>query len=433
MTIFSLVASHQTVNLTTIAQISQALAESPDQLADCGLAGEVLLSTCNRIEIYGQVQADSPQPSQEIDRVRQQIIQKLAQQTSLDTQELEQAFTLRTGQQAAHHLLTVAAGLESAIVGEREITGQVRRALAQAQDKGRASSQLVRLFEQGAQTAKKVGQQTSLGSQGRSLVSLALDMAHQQLPGSWQQRRVLVIGTGAYAGASLAALQERGCQDIWVYSHSDRAVSFAHKRGVQPVAPDQLYQQLEAADLVLGCSGSGTPLTPQEIPPGPRLIIDLALTRDFAPEVADLPQVRLLSLDEIRLAAPQEAGQDLSFARTIVDEAARDYQLKEEARQLDTAIVSLRQHSQQILEEQLAKVKSQNLPESQELEKAMRQLVQALLHTPTVRARQLARAGQAQDYLAGLQALYGLDPSQPPAQTSQHDHQPTNFPSGDRP
>ncbi|MDO4898443.1 MAG: glutamyl-tRNA reductase [Rothia sp. (in: high G+C Gram-positive bacteria)] len=423
MTIFSLVASHKTVDLTTIAYLSEGVFALPSKLNAKGIAGEVILSTCNRLEIYAELPSKPGATDQNIHNdvaaASEKIFELLSENCPLSYNIVENSFDVFVNSEAAHHLFTVASGLESAVVGEREITGQVRRALAVAQENGRATGNLVRLFDHSAATARKVGQRTMLGSRGRSIVSVALDIAHDVTEKTWETRTALVFGTGAYAGATVAALHERGCSDIWVYSRSDRAASFADKRGVAAVPRGQLHQHMKNADIIIGCSGASSPMLPIEIPEGKHVILDLALSRDFSPEVADLPNVELITLESVRLAAPEETVESVHTARTIVDEEAAEFSVKEKARNIDAAIVALRQHTMSVLDAELAKVHNQYgcTAATEQLEIAMRRMVKSLLHTPTVRARELAREGRVDDYVSALEALYGIEVQDRPAHT----------------
>ncbi len=415
VTIFTLVASHQSVDLTTVAYLSEGVEKIHRDLAPTGIRGEVILSTCNRLELYVEIPSKPGATDQNIANdvaaASERIFDTIARRSGLSYDIVENSFGVLINTDAAHHLFTVASGLESAVVGEREITGQVRRALALSQEAGRATGNLVRLFEHGARTARKVGQQTMLGSRGRSIVSVALDMADDIAEKTWDTRRVLVFGTGAYAGATVAALHSRGTTDIWIYSRSDRAAIFADKRGVSAVPHGNLYEHMAAADIIIGCSGGASPMLPIEIPSGKRVILDLALSRDFAPEVADLPQVELVTLESVRLAAPEETIESVRTAHTIVGKAAAEFSIKEKARSVDAAIVALRQHTMSVLDAELAKVHNQYgcTAATEQLELAMRRMVKSLLHTPTVRARELAREGRVDDYVTALEALYGIE------------------------
>ncbi|MFI7481033.1 glutamyl-tRNA reductase [Kocuria sp. M1R5S2] len=413
MVLFALVASHQNVDLNTVARLSTgALGLSEELVRDGRLRGAVTLSTCNRMELYGELApAPGTSPEAALDEVLAEMSEQIGARSGLDPDHVADSLRAFTDSAAARHLFTVVSGLESAVVGEREITGQVRRALNEARHNGTVSGDLVRLFEAAARTARRVGAQTALGERGRSIVSVALDLADDLSAGTWASRRALVFGTGAYAGATMAALRDRGCADIEVYSSSGRAEQFTENRGGTPVGSGQLREALERADVVIGCSGGSAPMGADAFPAGPRTVVDLALTRDFDPAVADLPGVELISLESVRVAAPDETKESVEAASGIVERAAQEFAAHQDARDMDAAIVALRKHTMAVLDAELAKVTSHHgcTAAREQIELAMRRMVRSLLHTPTVRARELAAQGRQDEYITGLAALYGID------------------------
>ena len=224
-----------------------------------------------------------------------------------------------------------------------------------------------------------------------------------------------MFGTGAYAGATMAALRDRGCADIEVYSGSGRAEQFTDQRGGSPVTDAGLPAALRRADVIIGCSGGSAPMPAAAFPDGPRTVVDLALARDFDPAVADLPGVELITLESVRVAAPEETSESVSAAREIVERAARGFETAQNARSMDQAIVALRKHTMAVLDSELDKVRAHHgcTGAEEQIEMAMRRMVRSLLHTPTVRARQLAAEGRADEYITGLEALYGLEVTVP--------------------
>jgi len=417
--LFSLVATHADIDLETVAQLStgasglatSALAESP------AVAGAVVLSTCNRFEIYGE----APNPD-DVEAARAALISRISDTSGLNKQLVSRAFNTRTGADVSRHLFAVSSGLDSAVVGEREIAGQVRRALISAQHEGTASSGLVRLFQAASKTAKDVGAQTALGSRGLSIVSVALDLATDLSESNdWASKKVVVFGTGAYAGATMSLLRERGCTDISVFSSSGRAAGFVATRGGTALDSASLPVAVAAADIMIGCSGSDSRVEADELArirsasPQPLIAIDLALTHDFDPAVAELDGVELLTLESVRLAAPQEQAESLTQASGIVAGAATAFEQEREARSVDSAIVALRRHTMDVLDAEMEKVRARHgcTAAAEEVEFALRRMVKQLLHVPTVRARELAANGQQADYVAGLEAVYGITVEQP--------------------
>ncbi|MFF1881109.1 glutamyl-tRNA reductase [Pseudarthrobacter sp. NPDC058196] len=421
MVLFSLVATHADIDLETVAQLSNGssgiaastLIESP------AVAGAVVLATCNRFEIYGE----APNAA-DVEAARAALVARISEASGLAEPLVSRSFNTRTGPEVTQHLFAVSAGLDSAVVGEREIAGQVRRALITAQHDGTASAGLVRLFQAASKTAKDVGAQTALGSRGLSIVSVALDLATDlsESP-DWSAKKVVLFGTGAYAGATMALLRERGCRDISVYSSSGRAEGFVATRGGTALDVESLRPAVAAADVMIGCSGSDTRVEADELAqvrgdaPQPLIAIDLALTHDFDPAVGELDGVELLTLESVRLAAPQEQAESLTQASGIVNGAARAFEQEREARSVDSAIVALRRHTMNVLDAEMEKVRARHgcTAAAEEVEFALRRMVKQLLHVPTVRARELAANGQQDDYVAALEALYGITVEQPGA------------------
>ncbi|MFM9429625.1 glutamyl-tRNA reductase [Arthrobacter sp. MP_2.3] len=421
MVLFSLVATHADIDLETVAQLSTGASE----LATSALAGSpavtgaIVLSTCNRFEIYGE----AARPD-DVEDARAALIGQLSGSTGLNEQLVARSFNTHTGADVTRHLFSVSSGLDSAVVGEREIAGQVRRALITAQHEGTASSGLVRLFQAASKTAKDVGAQTALGARGLSVVSVALDLATElsEVP-DWSTKKVVVFGTGAYAGATMSLLRERGCTDVSVYSSSGRAAGFVSTRGGTALDGESLPAAVAAADVLIGCSGADTRVEAAELAlvradsQQPLIAIDLALTHDFDPAIGGLEGVELLTLESVRLAAPQEQAESLAQASTIVAGAASTFEQEREARSVDSAIVALRRHTMNVLDAEMEKVRARHgcTAAAEEVEFALRRMVKQLLHVPTVRARELASNGQQEDYVAALEALYGITVEQPSA------------------
>jgi len=414
-----LVATHADIDLETVAQLSTGASElATSTLAGSpAVAGAVVLATCNRFEIYGE----APQLD-DVEAARAALIAQISEASGLSDHLVSRSFSTRTGPEVSQHLFAVSSGLDSAVVGEREIAGQVRRALITAQHEGTASSGLVRLFQTASKTAKDVGAQTALGSRGLSIVSVALDLATDLSENpDWSRKKVVVFGTGAYAGATMSLLRERGCTDISVFSSSGRATGFVATRGGTALDGESLPAAVAAADVMIGCSGSDTRVEAAELAqiraasPQPLIAIDLALTHDFDPAVSELDGVELLTLESVRLAAPQEQAESLAQASSIVKDAAKAFEQERQARSMDSAIVALRRHTMNVLDAEMEKVRARHgcTAAAEEVEFALRRMVKQLLHVPTVRARELAANGQQEDYIAGLEALYGITVDQP--------------------
>ncbi len=441
MVLFSLVASHSDLDLETVARLSAGAAAVSAELTHTAndVAGLVTLATCNRYELYAQAPS-----ADHVESARSSIVAAISSHTGLTEAEVSAALITHVGPEVPRHLFAVSTGLDSAVVGEREIAGQVRRALSSAEEQGVTTPPLVRLFQAAAKTAKDVGAQTALGRRGMSIVSVALDLAAELQddfvaansaggapdnapgsklgvihPGPLAGKTAVLFGTGAYAGAAMAQLIQRGCTDIFVYSGSGRAETFTASRGGTAVNDATLPAAVAQAALLVGCSGSEHRITGDDLARMRQetsrqlTAIDLALTHDFTPDVAQLPGVDLLTLETVRQAAPGEQESTLAEAAALVAEATQKFEDTQNARALDHAIVALRRHTMGVLDDELAKVRKQHgcTAATAEVEFAMRRMVKQLLHVPTVRAKELAAAGDAESYLAALDVLYGLQVS----------------------
>lgn len=408
----SLVASHSQLDLETVAQLSASASGLAAASINGSVAinGAVVLATCNRFEVYADVE--------NVEDATEHLVNELSANTELSADFLARRLTTLEGEPVIDHLFSVGAGLDSAVVGEREIAGQVRRALTQAQQEKTATSSLTRLFQNATRAAKDVGSSTDLGSQGKSVVSVALDLAEELMDGSrsWQDQDIVLFGTGSYAGATMALLKERGVKRISVYSHSGRATDFTDKRGGFPLSEQHLTQALREADVIVGCSGGGNRLESRTVEElrvkgQPLIAIDMALTHDFDPTMAQLADVELITLESVRMAAPNDQALAVHDATRIVTKAAREFSAAQREREADHAIVALRAHTKTVLDAEVAKVRAQHgcTAAAEEVELAMRRMMRQLLHVPTMRARELAAEGRTDEYVAALETLYGLD------------------------
>lgn len=418
--LLSLVASHSDIDLETVAKISADASQVASVvLASASpIAGAVTLATCNRYEIYCEV----PQ-LEDLSAARSEVISQIADSTGLDESTISTALVSKSETEAIEHLFSVGAGLDSAVIGEREIAGQVRRALNEAQAAGTATGSLVRLFQAASRTAKDVGSRTSLGSRGLSVVSVALDLATDlSRERDWKTKNIVIFGTGAYAGATMALLRDRAAHNVSVFSASGRSEAFVASRGGAALDESTLEAALESADIIIGCSGSDHRLMAADIAAldrggRPLIAVDLALTHDFDPELGALEGVDLIDLESVRMAAPDEQAQSLREARGIVLDATQTFAAEQRERAADAAIVALRRHTQQVLEAEVEKVRAQHgcTAAAEEVEFAMRRMMRQLLHVPTVRARELASEGRADEYIGALETLYGLEVAVPVA------------------
>lgn len=423
-------ASHKTASFDLLERLSVPTTPVAPLIAahDECVQGAVVVATCNRFEAY--VDMDEPVTAAVAVGV-EATLSAIEAATGVPASELEGSYTVLGGGDVAEHLFSVASGLESVVVGEGEIAGQVRRALTESRNLGTTSGELERLFQRASEAQRGVKNSTAIGRAGRSLVRLGLELADSRIA-DWSTQRVLLVGTGAYAAATVAALRDQGAEDISVHSPSGRAAKFAAKHGLRAVSAETFPTAVAHADLVITCTTSehhvvsaatfaagrtaaesaatlaGCPVDHS----GRRLVIDLGLPRNVDPDVAAVPGVDLLDLETIRLHAPLEELQATDAARDLVRDAARRFASVGERKNITPAVVALRAHVFGVLDAEVARVRARG-DEGGQTEQALRHLVGVLLHTPTTRAHELAESGRGDDYVSALSALFGIEVSEP--------------------
>lgn len=414
-------ASHKTAPFELLERLSTpatTIAPLISAHSEC-VQGAVVVATCNRFEAY--VEMDEPVTAAAAVGLEATLL-AIEAATGVAASELEGSYRVIEGPDVAEHLFAVASGLESVVVGEGEIAGQVRRALVEARTHGATSRELERLFQRASETQRGVKNTTAIGRAGRSLVRLALDLADSRIA-DWSGLRVLLVGTGSYAAATLAALRDHGAVDIAVHSPSGRGPVFALKHGIRAVDADSYASEAATADLIVTCTSSETPVLDAGIlragtvagarRRGRRMVIDLGLPRNVDPDVSSLGDVDLLDLETIRLHAPLEELEATDAARRVVSDAARRFADMGERRAVEPALVALRGHVFEKLEAEIARARGRG--DTGATEQALRHLVGVLLHTPTARAHELAAEGRAEEYAAALSTLFGLEVEARPA------------------
>ena len=404
-----LTANHRNASFEILEKLSIGAPQAAGVLVNDGdsVAGAVVLATCNRFEAYLEID-ESLATAVAIEN----SVQVISAASGIDPVALRSAVTVLSGNAVAQHLFAVSSGLESVIVGEDEISGQVRRALERARAAGTTSSGLERLFQKAANTSREVKNQTAIGGAGRSLVRLGLELASSRIA-DWSRTRVLIVGTGQYAATTVAALRDRGAEDVTVFSPSGRAARFALRLGL--TASVDLIAALAAADVVITCTTSAAPVvTAAQLSPLPsagtqrRIVIDLGLPRNVHPDVATVPGTELLDLETISLHAPLEELTATTDARALVVNAATEFAATTAEHQLAPSVVALRTHVFGLLDAEIERARARGDDDGR-IEAALRHLAGVLLHAPSVRARELARAGEAQSFSDAVTVLFGVE------------------------
>jgi glutamyl-tRNA reductase len=400
--LFCLTANHRTTEFDVLDRISRVTSSTAaDLLARQEFVrGAIVLATCNRFEAY--LELDDPLTAA-AELAVESVIDALELRAGDDDAEaLRTTAVALTGQDVVKHLFAVSSGLESMVLGEEEITGQVQRALRDARTAGTTSSGLELLFQRAAHASRESRAQHDLAAAGRSLARLALDLADTRVP-DWADVPVLLVGTGSYAATTVAALQARGARDIRVFSATGRAERFAVRYGVR--AEGELSSAVREAEIVITCTARYI-VTVDDVPLDGRrrLVIDLGLPRNVEPAVGDLPGVDLLDLELIgRHASLPDLGPG---AHEAVGHAAAAFDAD---RRAAPAVVALRRHVDAILQSELDRARSRG-GDDPRTEAALRHFAGVLLHGPSVRAREFAAEGRLDDFAAALDTLFGVAP-----------------------
>lgn len=407
MPLLLLHATHHELDLSGVGVFVGADHVGPRVAEHPGVQGALMLATCNRFELYLDATDEDVATHAVV------VAAEAAGRTAAEVADLLRAVHDAA---AAHHLMRVASGLASAVVGEQEVRGQVRRAVDLARRQGTLSPALDRLATAALEAARDVARRTHLGEAGRSSVAVALDLA-EGFGLRWDDARAVIAGTGSYAGTSLAQLRARGCEAVAVHSASGRADGFAERHAVEALPAGGMGPALMDADLVVACRGTGRhSLTAQMLAPvmarrdgRPLVIVDLALHRDVEDAVAALPGVEVITLADVGRAAPAAASEELARGEEIVREHLSAYHAKHAGRALDAEVVSIRRLAEEALERELARLPADGVVPAEQAARALRRLAGALVHLPTERAHAAGRAGLEDEYRAALKAVLGIE------------------------
>jgi glutamyl-tRNA reductase len=393
------------------------------------VAGVFVVSTCNRAEIYAEVDKFHAGVSV--------ICDLLARHSGIPLAELTPHLYVHYEDRAVQHLLAVACGLDSMVVGESQILGQVRQALHVARDQRTLGRALSELGELALRTGKRAHAETGIDQAGASLVSVGLAAAGGTLrggtagPSALAGLHVLVVGAGSMsslAAATAARLAPAGL--VIVNRGQQRARELAATVSASWTGLSQLTAELSAADLVVSCTGApGLVLTAGMVRTAlagrpddrPLVLLDLALPRDVDPEAGRLPGVTVLGLEDLRNAGvpglPGALAHDehVEAVRQIVAAEFAAHASAGRAARVAPTVVALRAKAAEVVDTALARLDSRldglDAQASREIALAVHRVVDKLLHAPTVRVKELAGSPGADSYEAALRVLFDLDPA----------------------
>jgi glutamyl-tRNA reductase len=413
MSVLVVGVSHRSAPVPVLERLALD-AEGADKLAgqvleSAHVSEAAVVSTCNRVEIYA-----------EVDRFHgsvEDLSALLAARADESRTDVAPNLYVHFDEGAVAHLFAVAAGLDSMVVGESQILGQVREALRRGQDAGTVGSALNVLFQQALRVGKRAHAETDIDRAGHSLVTVALDRVAADL----SDHRVVVVGAGSMAGLAVAAVTRRGAANVVVANRTpERAHRLAAASGGRAVDLTALPAEIAAADLVISCTGATGMVLGAGAFAGLMCarsvdVLDLALPHDVDPAVGTIPGVRLTGLADLaRLLENSEAAVDIDAVRRIVAEEVTAFDAARRAAQVTPTVVALRSLATDVVDAEMQRLQGR-LPElgpqaRAEVEQTVRRVADKLLHSPTVRIKELAQHAATVSYTDALAELFALDP-----------------------
>ena len=391
----------------TCAEVTQAL------LGKDSISEALIVSTCNRVEVYTVTTSFHTGINE--------VIDVLHTATGIDAATLRTHLYVRYADAAAEHMLVVTSGLDSMVVGEQQIIGQVRSAYQQASHTGTVGQTLHALAQAALHTGKRVHSETTIDDSGASMVSFALSEAMKELDVTdLHGTTAVVLGAGVMASLAATHLGRLGVQKLIIAnrtrSRAEILAEHSREAGVpaEVVDFDDRAAALTRADLAVSATGADDyTITPAELHGNPIMLIDLSLPRDIDDSVRDVEGTTLVNIESLHHAQHNSPDEAQTHALEIISEELDVYSSSQRVRDVVPAVAALRKKAAALVDAELQRL-DQRTPmmaedEREEVERAVRRVVDKLLHQPTVRAKQLAARSGAVPYDSALQELFGLE------------------------
>ena len=411
--------SHRTAPIALLEAVAGAPAGAlAHRVAASDAVGEsVVLTTCNRLEVYAEAVT--------FHGAIAAIGEALAEASGVDRAELTAHLYVHYEDRAVAHAFAVAAGLDSMAVGEAQVLGQLRDALRAGQRAGTVGESLNSLLQQALRVGKRAHHETAIDSVSRSLVEAGLDEAERRLE-DLESRTVLVLGAGGMSSLAATTAARRGVRGILVANRTlARGERLAEATGGRAVAIDRLVEAIAEADVVISSTGSAHYLVGADIVaaaaatrPHGRVFVDLALPHDVDPAVADLPGTPLVGLGDLGAllaeGADVETLPEVQAVRDLVTGEVAAYLASRMVKSVAPTVAALRSRAAAVVASEMERL-DHRLPDLDEatrveIQHVVHRVVEKLLHTPTVRIKELTSDGHGEDYAAALRELFDLDP-----------------------
>lgn len=411
--------SHHTAPIEVLEQV--AAIDVDRTLAELGAADAVaevlLLSTCNRIEVYSEVTR--------FHAAVDGLTGALAKAAGLTSESLSRHLYVHYEHAAVRHAFRVTSGLDSMVIGDEQIRGQFRAAFRNSVEHGLAGRSLHDLAQTALRVGKRVHSDTGTGRHGASIVEVALTQAAKHF-GSLAGRRILVVGSGSMSSLA-ASVASAARADVVVAGRTPASVQrLADAVGGLGVDLAELPAEIAQADVLVSATGAtGLLIRKADLAGRERelFVCDLALPHDTEPAIGELPHVTRLDLAGIAgLPEASVAHEAVTAAEQIVLESTTEFLQRQTSARVEPVVVALRSRADDVVEEELGRLRlrTTGLTDEQfdDIARSMRRVVATLLHTPTVRMKEFAVDPGGDRYAAALHALFDLDPSAVAALTS---------------
>jgi glutamyl-tRNA reductase len=381
-----------------------------------------VLQTCYRVELYARLTSG-------VEDARDELVDALSSAHDVPRELLLDHLYVHAGEDVARHLCRVATGLDSLVLGEAEILGQVGEAFRSAADTGTAGAGLTLLFRTAISAGRRARSETAIGANPATASSMALALAEGAL-GDLRERHVLVVGAGRIGLQTLKAAEGRGIVSVAVANRTkERALEVSGRFGATAHGLDELEEALAVADVAVTATSSDAPVVRAAAVRAamatrsdrPLVLVDLAVPADVERDAGDVPGVRLFDVDDLRAGLDDAMGarlREVPRVEAVVEQEVVDFGRRYRELEVEPLLSELRRQAESIrareLERALDDLGEVDPAVAERMEHLSRTLVKRLLHDPTVRARERAGAGDADEVADAVRGLFGISaPSDP--------------------
>jgi len=375
----------------------------------------LILSTCNRVELYFAME-EGNLPSET-------IAEFLTQFHGIERSRFEQYAYRLEGRSAIEHLFKVAAGLDSMVVGENEILGQLREAFRAAQEAGTVDSFLYRWTERAIRVGKLVRTKTKINEGAVSIPSVGVELA-EKIFGKLSGEKIMVLGTGEMSELTLDNLRQAGAEALYVIGSEERGRPLAEAHGAHYVPRDDWESYLTEIDILIASTAAPHPIV--KLDPvkramekrrrRPLFLIDIAVPRNIEPEINSLDDVYLYNIDDLQEVAQANLRlrrKEVREAEAYIQNEADEFQAWVEQLEAAPTIQKLQEHFDGLIEEEIKRFGSIQEEERKRLEELAHRLRSKFLHAPLETLKESSRLGMVRRTLEAIQTLFRLPPPKP--------------------